>query len=294
MKPNLVTVGAVFPNNRRLRLKRLLSRSVPILAAAASLILYTKIAYADPIWIPGNEQAYADIEIVRPVFEDNLLSEPSAAAVFVTFRTLSKARAALVLEIPYTRTTYNYYYGGEYFVKKTESSQGNMYLGMQDRISRNLLVEFGIRLPTASDVDIFANATGILSDYDRLDAFVPDWYSVRGIINILLGRLGLSARIRLGLSHFFKIRSKVPSGKRKSNFLYSAHLWYETGNVSFGGGFSGVRDNEESDTEGQIGLTAAYRFGFVKPGVQVRFPLTKGIDQSVNYIYGFFIQILPD
>ncbi len=275
-------------------LKRFLSRSIPILAAV-SLNLFINIAYADPIWIPGNEQAYADIEIVRPVFKNNLLSDPTGLAVFVTLRALSESKAALVFEIPYATTTYDNYFLGNNFGQETESSFGNMFTGIQIRTEGSRLSsEFGIRFPTASDNNIFANSTGILADFDRVDAFITDWISLKAIFSFDIGTgNGFCGRIRSGLTHFFHIGKETPSTTREAHFLYSAHLWYSLRNMNFGGGISGIKNLTPDDSEGQYGFMASYRYRFIKPGVHVRFPLTKGLDQVLNFVFGFNIQILP-
>jgi hypothetical protein len=249
-------------------------------------------ATADMIWTSMDDSLFISVEYANSNFKENTQLVWPSYAVFATMRAHLDLGPAFIVELPYAKSTSNGPFPpGSNLFKSGQAAFGNFYGGIQTRLKNNLLWEIGCRLPTASDDHIRSNLSGILADYDRIDAFIADWMSIRVIANYVPRLDRFSMRTRIGLSHFFNISKNDPAPDKEAHLLYSAHLWHNVENFHFGVGASGVRDLSRSDSEGQYGFMAAYTYEFVKATVFLRFPLTKALNRENDYVSGFSVQI---
>lgn len=271
------------------------SMNIPfsILLLAALVSSWAGMADAQSIYLEPNTGAVAQLELLRPGFDDVKLSNLSFA-YYLSAGVQVGETLFLRGELPYMYWKlddeqfydycydYNNDYGYSYGYGNWDEGHGgfgNPYLGLDVGSAwAGVQGEFGLRFPLTSDSSDIA-FLGMLTDYvERMEAFVPDLLPVYAGINYRY-RSGNGLGLRLRLTPVFWFWTGDESGDDTEVFaLYSAQVWYEDAKVGVGGGFSGrYLVTEEGDlderTVHQFGFFANYRFGNVLPGFQARFPL---------------------
>jgi len=261
-------------------------------------------AAAQSTWLDREHRPSVLVETLFPNFDsgsDGIFG--SADTGFPTWTWFAATRlpagqtAMFVAELPYSRGELQ-----EGSFSESEATIGNPYLGIEyaPRPS-GFLLEFGARIPLASDKKLLPLLVGYFTDVEREEAFVPDQVPVR---------LGLHYhRAASANAHIAYDLRLVPSVWIKTNdtfldetetFLgYGAWVRYEGESVRVGGGLTG-RWNTSNDgadfseaSVHQFDLGADFLRGAVRPGVQLKLPLDDDLTSVLNSVVGVSITILP-
>lgn len=248
---------------------------------------------AQSIWNNRDFLNSVTLELSKPKFE---YSRISGLAAFLTLQMAPTDRTLFVVEFPYAYSSNKYYFEPG----RSDVALGNIYLGVEIRPEDSPKSgEFGIRMPTASRDHRRANSAGMMADYDRLEAFLVDWLVINGGYNYRpQNDNGFATRFHIGPSILVYTGEGNSGGHRDVYLHFSVQPWYKAEKISFGVGLSGVMmlgagsPFSGNGTELQIGLAAVYDGGRVRPGVNLRLPLTDYLDDSLDFVFTVSLQFL--
>ncbi len=152
--------------------------------------------------------------------------------------------------------------------------------------------EIGIRIPIAK-YDFTALSIGLLADGDRFEAYNPDIFQVSGAVNFtttLSPPLGI--RLRLGPA----IDMGTGQYSTGDAFLhYAALLQYSAPFIDFQGGYAAktliTRSGVSDRTRDFVEFHGATQIQQIRPGVQVRFPLSEYDKILVDAVYGLSLEV---
>ena len=258
-------------------------------AALVLCALFVLSAASQPTQVlPGREAGLA-LEVLRPRFESDDIALGSVA-VFLSGRYPISRQADLVAELPVSRFEADF--GGE---DESEAALGNPYIGLEvGPREAATYVEAGVRLPLVSNENS-GIITGLLSDIDRLEAFLPDAVAASGAVNYAYepDGSGLRVRLRAGPDVWIFTEDEFDENDALELFLrYGAHAWYDAGRVRLGGALSGRLIATEDDlsladrTLHQAILSVTADVGGIRPGFHLRIPFDYGEDEGPDYVLG--------
>jgi hypothetical protein len=244
--------------------------------------------FAQPVYFGDSPISTFGFEIRKPDFENNLVS---GAGVFLNFEPRVWEKAKLLIEIPLT------FYNRDataFLEEESETALGNLFFGIRTLpVSAPTYFECGMRLPTSEEDDGNALSAGMLADYPRLDAFMPDYFALKAALgHKTWAGEDLSARFKIGPMLFLET-SDNPTVEDEFAVNYGGHLLYISEVVNFGGGLSGITllTEEDDNTEIQFDLSLSLNAERFRPGIEFYFPLTDNLDDAVEYIIGFGLEI---
>ena len=173
----------------------------------------------------------------------------------------------------------------------SETDMGNPYVGILHRFEGGGLVQGGVRFPLAGDGG--GTAAGLLADFDHLEAYVPDLWTITA-------GGGYEAKFDGGFRVDGGVGASVlipteEGGDTEFTLDYRLRGLFEQGAVRFGAGLSGrflatAEEGEgligDSKTEHHLGLTLAYLAGSVEPHVHLRIPIAGDLKDAVNLSLG--------
>ncbi len=263
-------------------------------AACAGLVAAAPAARAQSQWLDRITRAGVHLEIDKPSLE---YGEESflTTAWFVTGRTTLARNLALVAEFPFAHfdAAPLYFAGGAYvYDPAAQTAIGNPYIGIEAGAADRpgVVVEFGVRLPFASD-ESSALGTGLLSDVDRWEA----WFG-----KAFAGRIGLHA-------HSSPERPVWLDGRAAPTVIVTTEGGYVEAFLTYG---LQVRTTRESvrggvgiggrlhftggdpDTYNQLELTADVLRGSCRPGIVFRLPLDSDLSDDVGSVLGLTLSFV--
>lgn len=218
------------------------------------------------------------IEWEKPSFPE---STPFGNGVlFAVYRGRLTPKTFLVVDLPVSNA--DLVSGGS----AKQTGVGNPYLGLEyGRAGAETYWEGGIRLPLASRDDFLALFVGLETDFDRVEAFIPDLFSITTRFNYhSVSPSGGMFHLRPGLAFWIP----TTGGEPEMLFDYVLIGGYEKGRVTAGAQLSGRLlvtsggGNLADRTVNQLGFFGRLRFGSVIPGLELRVPL--GDDLASDYI----------
>ncbi len=252
---------------------------------------------AQSIWQDYTSWEGITIEFLKPNYvEDEDLSFLTSVT-FLSGRFPISRSIVFSGELPFSYINWDIPQGPDLGAQKTF---GNPYFGLEFHLRRApLFFELGARAPLTAGIEDEngeATLTGAFTDFvDRAEAFATDAVPVSGFVNYILStRTGFSLRLRGGPAFW------IASGDREESetfILYSAQIWYETGMVRFGGGFSGRYS--ASMEEGTFGERSMHQLtfgldlilGMFRPGVYIRIPLDEEYKEMISSVFGISLGI---
>ena len=262
------------------------------LALSALLILP---AAAQPTRTSQGREAGITIEVLRPSFDTFGSTDVSltSVAVFFSGRYPLSDQVDLVAELPVSRLDVDFEGEGN-----SGTGLGNPYAGLEAGSREGTTyAEVGVRLPLASQENV-GLITGLLSDIDRLEAFLADVLTISGAVNYVYrqDRPGLGIRFRAGPDVW--VFTKDDFDDDLELFVrYGAQAWYDAGQVRLGGGLSGrliaTEDNISFNnrTAHQAILSVTGDVGGVRPGFHLRLPFDYGEDEGPDYVLGLSLTL---
>jgi hypothetical protein len=244
---------------------------------------------AQSIWLDRRHDQTVGLEVLIPDFKTEDGGGVSGWALFLSLRAPLSDQLRFAGELPFVHA--NLESGSFFFRSGSQNSFGNPYLGLEiGRQGSPVFGEIGVRAPLASEDNFGAALVGVITDFDRLEAFLPNVVSISGMLNFhQIGETGFALRLRGGPS----LDINTEGEDTELLIGYSAQAGYETEAVSILGGVTGrVNMTEENADFGersvhQIGFNASLGLGKARPGVHFRLPLDDDLKNSLDFVFGF-------
>jgi len=252
---------------------------------------------AQSISLRGKSGNWVSGEFFRPSYQSPGTLKLSGWILMLGVKANISERVALLAELPYANGKFDV---PSNFLPNDRSQAAiiNPYIGLEFLSRRQKTsVELGVRLPVADEGKGLAAQAGILSDFDRFDAFVPNILTINGLVNVnSVSPGGFAFRLRSGPNFWIVTDSNNGSGDDVELLLkYAGELGYDTQQLSLSAGISGLLIATESDldlgerTLHQFIAAATVGLGNVRPGIQFRLPLDE--DTGIDYVLGANVAI---
>jgi len=265
------------------------SLSCFMMAALSFTALLSASLHAQSIWLDRSHDKTLGLEVLRPNFKTADNDAVSGFAVFLSMRAPLSKQLHFVGELPFVKS--NFESSSIFFRSGSQSMIGNPYLGLEiGRQDSPLFGEFGIRLPIASEDKFGAALVGFLTDFDRLEAFIPNALPITGMLNYHhRDASGFALRLRGSPSLLINT-----GGEDAELFIgYSAQAGYESERLRLLGGLTGRANLTEEEADfsersiHQLGFNASFGLGKIRPGFHFRLPLDEDLKDSLDSVFGF-------
>ncbi len=189
---------------------------------------------------------------------------------------------------------------------ETSLAVGNLEVGVEaDLPTAPVTLGAAVRVPTAtaSGETEAAQFAGLLTDYERLGAYLDDVVTLSALAETRFApgsAPGLSVRLR-ALPQVF-----VPTGDESNGLTvedtevalgYAAQLFLATGAARVGAGVTGVTaltGDDDDRTQLFLGAMADLAAGPFRPGVVARVPISGNADNFLNAIIGLRVTYVVD
>lgn len=278
-------------------MQTLFFRIATMLAVASAAMFVPATAPAQSIWLDRSSDKMLALEILKPSFKGEENVSFTTAAYFLSYRTPLSQNVRFAGELPFAHGDFGWEVNSFFTSFGPGSTFGNPYLGVEvQKEGSPIFVEIGVRVPLTSDNQFQAVTTGLVADFDRIEAFMPNTVPFTGMLNYRQkSASGLTFRLRGGPS--FLVGTK--GGGSEWLLGYSAQIGYETEPFSMNAGITGRANLSEEGNFGersthQLGLAANLGLGKVRPGIHFRLPLDQDTRESLNYVAGINLGILLD
>ncbi|RMG40174.1 MAG: hypothetical protein D6732_03370 [Methanobacteriota archaeon] len=260
------------------------------------LLLLTAVSplNAQAIWTHHTMDRGVALEALKPTFTDNEGVEFSTSALYLSAHTTIGKGFWIIGELPVVHYGFSPTQDQQNEQEISETAVANAYFGFQYQTTgREFMADVGVRLPFLSEEKEIASQSGLYSDLERWDAFVPHALTFSG-----LGRYqhrfdnGFYAGVRGGAA--YQINTEKDAGEDRANFylLYGINAGYAMERLDFNADLIGrfLTTNEEGgfgeNTMHLATLSANYRVGKVQPGLLVKLPLDKDLTDVIDYVVG--------
>ena len=263
-----------------------------VLGVGAVLVLLpATVAAQQSIWTSSYGPNNFTVEWLRPEFSDEADASFLTSVTYLSGRAMVAKNLRLVGEIPLV------YFDSE--DDDAELNVGNPYLGLEAGNLDTVWGEVGVRVPVVANDDFTTFFLGFLTDFDRLEAFVPEVLSVVALGNYQWQhRSGFSARLRAGPVLWIDTSDEEFDEDNTELFmLYSLQGWYDTQRVRLGAGFTGRLIATEDDldfnerTWHHVGLAIIGKFDGVQPGLHFKVPLDDELDEALDFVFGLSLNV---
>ncbi|UCH85515.1 MAG: hypothetical protein JSW50_07470 [Candidatus Latescibacterota bacterium] len=283
-----------------------------IVLTAVLLVTSLGAPQAQSLWLDKKVRHSIAGEVFFPKFRD--IDSPNAEimTLFVTGSIALSDKVALVIEVPYIRNNFeivtDYFEYGflPYQLDISVNQFGNPYIGIAGKsVDESVLIEAGFRIPLTNDE--FGLALAALSDVQRIDAYEPDHFVAKLLINVrkkVLSDFGL--QIRTGPALWIR-QSDFYYWQDKFEFLihYAAGGFFERSGLAIGALVHGVvaTDSKASffgtgkSSINLIDVGANYDIGesqgkkLLRVGARASFPLGEEYTDIADVIFGFDVTL---
>lgn len=264
---------------------------------AIANVLFPFWLSAQSLWLDRSHDKAFSLEVLMPNFKNDgagtITISNSGLVVFSSLRLPLPEQVHFVGELAFARgssTTSE----ANFYSSQSEIAFGNPYLGIEIR-ARNapIFAELGVRVPLASEDNALSMAAGAITDFDRLEAFAPKYFTLNGMMNFRrVGSSGFMIRLRAGSS--LAINTDKQDFERHADCFinYGAQLGYESRQLNIGTSFTGRANisldegNFNERTIHQLGFATSMRLGQFWPGLQVRLPLDDELKTYIDAVFG--------
>jgi hypothetical protein len=271
------------------------------------LALVPALLPAQSIWLNQGHGGSVSLEILKPGFKIDKHEKFITSALFLSFRVPIADSSSLVLELPVANAAYEGYDIGYYWYpltvrEQSETAIGNPYIGLEmEGKDKAVFGEIGIRLPLTSEKKIKAQSIGRLSDFDRMEAFMPNCLSGQMSANFHhRDASGIAMRLRIGPDLWISTASGEGGDKTEIFLHYSAQAGVEGARFTLLAGVTGKWLLSEENltfaerTFHQLGFEAGVAVGRFRPGIHYRIPLDKDISETLKNVCGFNCSVRLD
>lgn len=253
-------------------------KSTIITVASGIIVILTEMAISQPIYLVNSPQKYFGVSLAIPNFEEN--DDISARIMTFTLNTATPDKAGFVIAIPYV----HYESGNDFWSPHSrrgfqDDAIGNLYLGYQSALNKNnIYAEFGSLIPLASEKKVAPLSVGIFGDFDNIEAYIPNCWTVRYALNYCpKNQSGFSGLLCVAPSLL------IPTGERGMLEVfahYRGQAWFYSGAFNMGVGILGFASLTEEGLAAERGifshqllLDMNYRIGKCVPGFSWQIPL---------------------
>lgn len=263
------------------------------------------ILHAQSPWVNGDEKSTITLDWDRPAINtdnwgNNIRSLSSV--VFLTGRFKANDRFLLVIDLPISHFGVK---STPYSNANTKTSIGNIYLGGELNVSprdweHRSYLEFGVRLPiVADDGSGYGGVTGLLSENDRKEAFLPQT-TIIPVIGNFIANLNRSFALKFRLGGIYDIYTDKKYWGDSQNDLFL--LYGVTGlllnpafdaQLEFTGRNHLAGNDPNFDKSGftQVRAGVSKSFNDFTPGLYVRVPLGNNYRDFIRWAIGVTMKI---
>lgn len=269
-------------------------RSSLAAALAGAVLFGAQGLQAQSYLLPGTPEKGLWLEVSHPEVETFEVTVPSTAW-YASGRYPVAQSLWAVAEIPFA---YGKVDGPAIPELEGGTVLGNPYLGLEYAASDRVRVEAGARLPlTTADDFSFGDVVGFLADPLRGEAFMQDVVPLSAAVTFSHSLTsGMKLQARSGVTSMIW-RGDDELGETMTALDYGLLGQYPMGLARFGGGLTGrwdVSAEEDGFSENslhQLGLSADYQFGRLRPGLNLRIPLDEEYRDLVTASMGVYLQV---
>lgn len=266
-------------------------------AVLLAVIFSTGIAstsLGQSLWTDKSGDHSISVEFVKPTFAGNDRADFLTSITYLSGRFSIGRNTVGEIELPFAR-----YGSTSEYADGAETAVGNPYIGAQINGGK-VVSRIGVRLPTASTNDGSALYVGVLTDYDRFEAFLPDVLTVAGSFT---GPTRVSSQFTLsfGAGPIVAIFTEDTGGDNAEVFAqYFLLAELEGKRVAVKAGLTGralVTEGDLSFSERsvhQFGVGASLITGTFRPGLHMRLPLDKDLSESIDFVAGVNCTVVLD
>jgi hypothetical protein len=260
-------------------------------------VLATNPLRAQDYWPDRAEGTVVRVDVLKPFFKENGYQFLSGAVFFSGGGPIGKI-VRVVAEVPLVRAGLT----AETPVAESSLRLGNPYIGLQiHRDGRALSGYFGLRPPVTSDPETsaaeLAMGVGVISDPDRLEAFLPNVLTVRGGAELRsVSSGGLLIGAKLGSSLLVPTKGEGADPELFAD--YGVQGGYQGGAVRATIGVTGRLLATESGlgfderTNHVVTGMVELRSGTVRPSVLIRVPVDQSVREVHRLTIGFGLAIV--
>jgi hypothetical protein len=260
-----------------------------------SLILFPAMLSAQSKWLEtGLKRSSISIEAFKPVVQITNSYEADfssiSGAIFLNGKYAIGKNFVLVADISIAHGELE----GEQHKHSSQTIMGNPYIGAEYYLPETpLFFELGMRIPLVSEDNVVASVGGLLSDFDRVEAFLPKVIPVYAAMNF---RKTFNSNILLltgtAINLFFN--SKAIGAYRDPTVAveYFLQTGYNHPRVIIILGLTGKSELssdprfEEKINILQYGTTISFPVGNFQPGINFRIPGNKYTARRIDYVFG--------
>lgn len=254
-------------------------------------------ARAQSLWFDRTQEETIVYELFKPDFAGDDRASWLTSTHSLTFRSSYTADDRLQVYLGFNYAYWGYSASESDF---SESTVGNVIIGFELLEKyRHVFWEISLIWPTVKDSEKNANAriSGMLADLDRSETFLARVITVQSYLNFenqIIGPLGL--RLRAGPVILFNTE-RYTGDKSELMLGYGGALAYRyqqwTAKIGASGRWwiSQNRLNTEEATDHQLGLSAAYDLGRVRPEIRVRRPFDRDQRLLVSMMYDLVVSV---
>jgi hypothetical protein len=250
-------------------------------------IFISTSTFAQNIWLNDSTDVFG-IEFVKPSFKsgNDRINFLAGAYNLSLVKSVSE-KSQIRMELPVT------HFSGDF--GDSETSTGNFYLGYRNKnLSNGLNTEIGIIMPLVDEDKFDASSMGFFGDFNRIEMFSPNvvGLTVKVKKSDLINEKGLYYKV--GGDLLFLRETDFDE-----NFFYldfTGQIGYKSPdkiNILAGiSGRMGLNENTELDIDGDksilfFGAGISYRNKNIEPGISLRIPIDKPVNDFINNSVAF-------
>jgi len=259
-------------------------RVLTVCTLLSSAVLPLPLTAQEP-WTANVPRRGVALDFLRPKFQGGGTSLTSFA-VFLSGRAPMGDKTAIRFELPFARGSTDF--GG------SSSSLGNPYVGVETGGATGLAYEMGVRGPLASEGE-FAVQIGVFSDITRYEAFLPNVATVSARARYRYqGDNGFTFDAGGGPSALFPTKggdAELILHHHMSAGYRGPQVWVSVG---FGGWTFITEDigGVGQRTIDQVGLSAGFTTGQVRPALHIIAPLDDEYNSFVGVVIGVGVSVV--
>lgn len=264
-----------------------------------SLLLVPIMLSAQSQWVDdGQERSFISIEIIKPVVDIDSLAgtlEPDyttlSGSIFLTGRYAIGKNFVLAADISIASGKLD---SEEFEPSGTQTIMGNPYIGAEYYLPETpLFFELGMRIPIVQSGKPIAFFSGVYSDLDRAEAFIPKIVPVYLALNYeKISTSKILLRARTGVNLWFISKERETYRNPIVLVDYTLQTGYYDPRVTIIVGLTGrldVYSDPRFKGKGhllQYAATITVPFGNFRPGINFRIPGNKLTEDLIDYVVG--------
>ena len=257
-----------------------------------ALLIGSTNVIAQSAWLPVATGNNFDLRISRGFYGEG---GPGLATFAMTpsFRIEVAPRLMIEAELPIASASQSNSFTGD---SETGFSPGNPYAGIVAQVAPVARLRAGIRPGIISD-DLsvgegLALGYGVISEYDRFEAYLPDYTAVRATVELgAVPATGGFAQARVGATLFMA----SDGGENETLAEYGVRIGMRTGAVMFHGGMLGravmTADEGADKTTNMLTVGIGGAAGRVRPNLEFRYFLDEDIREEVKGILALGVTV---